>query len=546
MHRAWKILLTNNATQILLIAVLLVSIYGVVHNSLEPASAQAHFDFNVSLGAYSLSVAPSHGGYVSVTVSLVSGSPQNVTLTSVVSPQDGQLSTSFAQLSGDPPFITTLIAQALAAPPGKQYTVTVSGMAQGLTRQAPVLTVTISCPQGPCPQPHVDSTDKASYSQGESIQFKGSGFYPGDATASCLTTNNNVTAICSNQAAADSQGHVSGSMRVTQNVPTGLQQFYLKDLTNGLQSQNVQLTILAPSATLTTTVVGDGTIGPSCPSGCSEPIGQAMNIAASPAPGWTFSAWNVTGATCSNGATSNPCVFTMPNNPVSVTANFLQYQTLYTSYVGGGTLSPSCPSGCPIAVGSTVSIIATAPPGWVVSTYYLTSGVSCGSQVGYTCSFTMPDFPVTFQVTFGETTKTTQLTIVTSSIVQTTVTSTMVVGGATTSTITTSTQSVTQIRGTETTMISSTLGITATQTQAHLVTEFMTLSTTETSVASSLEDPSLELALAAIILLSVTMIGINAIRRSPRRGTTVCPHCGFKNSSSMKYCVGCGEPMKRP
>ena len=537
--------MTNNATRILLIAVVLVSINGVVHNSLALPSPQANFDFSVSLGAYSLAVTPSHSGFVPVTVSLVSGATQNVTLTSVVSPPDGELSLSFAQGSGYPPFVTTLIVQALAAPPGKQYAVTVSGIVPGLTRTAPVLTVTINCTTGPCPQPHVDWTDKAAYAQGESIQFRGSQFVPGDAVASCLTTDNNVTAICRNQGTADSQGRDAGSMTVTPNIPIGPQQFYLKDLTNGQQSQNVQLTIVTTGAGLTTTVVGDGTITPSCPSGCQEPIGQAMNIVASPAPGWSFSGWSITGASCSNGAASTPCTFTMPNNPVSVTANFLQYQTLSTSFVGQGALSPSCPSGCQIAVGSTVSIVATPAPGWAVSGYTLTNGLSCGSQTGYACTFQMPGFPVNFQVTFTETTSTIQITVVVPSTMTTSVTRTSVVGNIATSTIVTSTQATTQMSGVVTAVVTSTTVSNASQTQANILTSFTTLSTSVTSVATNVENPVLELSLAAIILLSVAMIAIGAIRRSPRRATIMCPHCGVKNSST-KYCVSCGEPLKRP
>jgi len=545
MHRPLKMLLTNNATRILLIAIVLVSISGVVHDSLALPSVQSDFDFSVSLGAYSLAVAPSHSGFVPVTVSLVSGSTQNVTLTAAVSPPDGELSTSFSQSSGDPPFVTTLIVQALAPPPGKQYAVTVSGIVPGLTRTAPVLTVTINCLQGPCPQPHVDWTDKASYSQGESIQFKGSQFVPGDAVASCLTTDNNVTAICRNQGNADSQGRVSGSMKVTPNIPTGLQQFYVKDLTNGQQSQNVQLTILGPSATLTTTLVGDGTISPACLSGCPEPIGQAMSVAASPAPGWSFAGWNITGASCSNGATSTPCTFTMPSNPVTVTANFLQYQTLATSFVGQGALSPSCPSGCQIPVGSTVSIVANPAVGWAVSGYYLTNGVSCGSQIGYTCTFQMPNFPVNFQVTFAETTSTVSTTVSVSSTITTSVTRTVVVGSTATSTVVTPTQGTTQIGSGVTTVVTSTTVAYTSQTQANVLTWFTTLSTSVTSVVTNVEDPVLELSLAAIILLSVAMIAIGAIWRSPRRGTIMCTHCGAKNSFT-KYCVSCGEPLKRP
>jgi hypothetical protein len=241
----------------------------------------------------------------------------------------------------------------------------------------------------------------------------------------------------------------------------------------------------------------------------------------------------------------NPCVFTMPNDSVSISADFAQYQTLFTSYTGYGQLSPACPTGCQAAVGSSVSIVATPAPGWVVSGYSLTSGISCSSQPGYICSFTMPNFPVTFVVAFAEGTISTQSTITVSSTIQTSVTSTTLVGNKITSTTTTSTLSVTETGGTQTATLYSTTSVTATQTESNLATQFWTLSSSETSVTTTLADPSLEFTVGAIILFSVVAIGISAIRRGHRGGLIVCTRCGFKNSSGTKFCVGCGESLKR-
>jgi len=449
MHRPSKMFMTHRATRLLLIAIFLISISEGAHTSLASNSTQAAFDFAVSLNGYSLSVAPNHSGYVQVTVSLVSGSPQNVSLASVVSPTDGQLSTSFAPASGIPSFVTTLVVNALAASPGTQYSVMVSGSVHGLTREAPPLTVTITCSPGTC-------------------------------------------------------------------------------------------------STLTTTVVGGGTIAPSCPSGCSEQIGQQVNITATPGAGWTFSGWNVTGAACVNGATSNPCLFTMPSGPVSVTGNFAQYQTLYTSYTGQGGISPSCPTGCQVPIGSAVSIVATPSPGWQINGYQLTNGVSCGVGLGYTCNFTMPDFLVSFQVTFAPVTSSTQTTVTTSSTIQTSTTNTVFSGSTSTSTFTTSTLSLTQTGSTQTTTLYSTGIVTITQTQANLLTLFSSTSVNTVSATLSLADPVLELGLGGIILFSVVLIGINVARRSPRAGPIVCSRCGFKNPSRSKFCVGCGESLKGP
>ena len=449
MHRAWKIFLTKNETRIFLFV--LISACVLVGSSLGVGSAQAAFDFGVSLNGYSISLVPNHPGYVEILVSLVSGTPQNVTLTSTVSPQDGELSVAFAQSWGFPSFVTTLIVSALNVQPGKQYQIRVSGTSQGLTRRAPALTVTISCTEGTCSQ---------------------------------------------------------------------------------------------PSPTLTTAIVGEGSVNPLCPSGCLESVGHVLNVTARPGASWMFSGWNVTGISCSNGLNINPCVFTMPNVSVSITANFIQYQTLYTSYTGYGQLTPSCPSGCQIAVGSSVSIVADTSPGWQVSGYHLTSGVSCGSGAGYVCSFKMPNFPVSFQVTFTETTTNVQTTIVSTSTIKTSVTSTMAVASAATSTVSVTTTAVTAMGTTETTTIFSTSSGSVTQAQTNLVSQISNVTTNATAVTTALENPALELALASILLLSLMMIGINLVRRSGHRGSVLCSHCGFNNTYARKYCTNCGEPLK--
>ena len=66
-----------------------------------------------------------------------------------------------------------------------------------------------------------------------------------------------------------------------------------------------------------------GVISPSCPSGCPETVGSnvTISILGNVSSDWLFANWNIIGAYCT-GATINPCTFTMPNNPVIVTANF--------------------------------------------------------------------------------------------------------------------------------------------------------------------------------------------------------------------------------
>jgi len=66
-----------------------------------------------------------------------------------------------------------------------------------------------------------------------------------------------------------------------------------------------------------------GVISPSCPSGCPETVGSTVTISilGNVSSDWLFANWNIIGAYCT-GATINPCTFTMPDNPVIVTANF--------------------------------------------------------------------------------------------------------------------------------------------------------------------------------------------------------------------------------
>jgi hypothetical protein len=58
------------------------------------------------------------------------------------------------------------------------------------------------------------------------------------------------------------------------------------------------------------------------PSGSYSPNTQ-ISVTASPSSSSTpFSLWSISGASCSGGASSNPCTFNMPSNGVTLTANF--------------------------------------------------------------------------------------------------------------------------------------------------------------------------------------------------------------------------------
>jgi uncharacterized repeat protein (TIGR02543 family) len=164
--------------------------------------------------------------------------------------------------------------------------------------------------------------------------------------------------------------------------------------------------------TLTTNVAsGSGSVSPNCPgpNGCSTAVNSPVSVTANSSAGWQFSSWNVTGASCSGGA-SNPCTFSMPNNPATVSATFTQTppnaQSLFTGVDSGqGTISPNCPSGCSEAVGSSITVQANPSSGWQFSNWSTQSGVSCSSNP---CTFNMPNQQVTLKATFTQNPPSTQ------------------------------------------------------------------------------------------------------------------------------------------
>jgi hypothetical protein len=86
-----------------------------------------------------------------------------------------------------------------------------------------------------------------------------------------------------------------------------------------------------PSASPTITAgvaSGSGSVtvnGANCASGCSEAVGSSISVQATASSGFSFygGSWSISGASCSGGSSSNPCTFSMPNNAVTINANFL-------------------------------------------------------------------------------------------------------------------------------------------------------------------------------------------------------------------------------
>ena len=121
------------------------------------------------------------------------------------------------------------------------------------------------------------------------------------------------------------------------------------------------------NANLTVSVNGSGTVasspaGISCPSTCSHVFtgGSQVTLTPTPAGGWTFGSW---GGACSG---SGGCTVTM-NAAESVTATFLQNETLSVSVTGSGSVASSpaginCPSTCSASFVQGTQVTLTATP----------------------------------------------------------------------------------------------------------------------------------------------------------------------------------------
>jgi len=118
--------------------------------------------------------------------------------------------------------------------------------------------------------------------------------------------------------------------------------------------------------TLTTTVVGSGTVSPS--SGTFDE-GSVQTLTATPATGYVFSGWS--GSVTS---TTNPLGVTMDaNKTITATFTAVPSYTLVTKVVGSGTVSPSSGS---YTSGTAVSLTATPAAGYLFSGW---SGDASGS-----------------------------------------------------------------------------------------------------------------------------------------------------------------------
>jgi len=100
--------------------------------------------------------------------------------------------------------------------------------------------------------PVVVSTDKSTYTQGDFLQYTGTGLTPYGSVYACLSTDNDGSLLCTSTT-ADVNGNIAGSMQVGTNIPAGPQKFMAEDISTSRFSNSVQLTILTLTVTTTTT-----------------------------------------------------------------------------------------------------------------------------------------------------------------------------------------------------------------------------------------------------------------------------------------------------
>ena len=117
--------------------------WNTVISQIGAFGAPPAFDFSVSLNPTSGSVVQGNGTTSTVTVSLVSGTTQSVSLSTSISPTAAGLTASVNPTSGNPTFTSTLSISTTSATPTGSYTITVTGTSGTLSHSASYsLTVT--------------------------------------------------------------------------------------------------------------------------------------------------------------------------------------------------------------------------------------------------------------------------------------------------------------------------------------------------------------------------------------------------------------------
>jgi len=240
------------------------------------------------------------------------------------------------------------------------------------------------------------STDKTSYEQGQSIQYTASGFIPGDAVLSCITTSDVAySGVCIGQGNADSNGNSVGTMLVGTNIPVGPQAFWVADTSKNppVHSNLLQLTITSGSTTVTMTVsysvVGGGSPAAPVFLYVLNSVSNSLTLtkAAKTMSVDAGSTWSVTPNPLGGSGSSQQWYSTqeLTGTASATTIQFVfQHQYYLTMLVNGpGSVTPS--SGW-YNKGQTVTITATANAGHEFTSW---TGTGTGSYKGKSASHTI-------------------------------------------------------------------------------------------------------------------------------------------------------------
>lgn len=203
------------------------------------------------------------------------------------------------------------------------------------------------------------STDKTVYTQGDTVQYTGTGLTGGGSVLACFSTDNAHNLLCVPTSSADDLGHVVGTVQVGGNVPAGPQKFSIQDVSTGRFSNPVQLLILgtptsisiglsAGSHNLGSSVTLSGSIAP-------NPGVVQVTISVSIDAGST---WSILMVIQTNGSGSYSGTWTPPY------AGSYSYRASWAgnSQFAGSTSFPDLPWAITGTPAPTIMLLLTAPP----------------------------------------------------------------------------------------------------------------------------------------------------------------------------------------
>ena len=248
--------------------------------------------------------------------------------------------------------------------------------------------------------PAVTSTDKTSYYQGDTIHYTGSDFTSNGAVEPCLTTDPTHVTCFLGQPNADSSGNVAGVLSIASNWPTGLQHFWVYDVSGNINSPEIPLPIIAATyaATFAESGMPSGTTWGVTVGGTHHSTSSGTSIQVSGLTGTVSYSYDspvsVSGGSYSCTASCSGSV----SGAGTVTATFLAQITFYTYPSSAGSISWNSCSNPGYTNGQTLlsnnfgtHAICYVPSGYTFSSWSCSYGLTCsGSNDPTTVSFTGP------------------------------------------------------------------------------------------------------------------------------------------------------------